>query len=156
MTFFFQMNPIGVILKIVLAIPSVIAVGRCFSLTVQNTLNKALASVIKRASHGSGAWMKAFCSESMCFCKKNIHISNIINTFLSLHLSAIRGRQIDVVMVYLNWLILTKFIKYGLFNVFWTVKEKHPPTAMIMLRSARKIFNITPIGFVWKKKDIYT
>ncbi len=44
-TFFFQTNPIGVILKIVLAIPSVIvAVGGCFSLTVQNMLNKVRAS----------------------------------------------------------------------------------------------------------------
>ncbi len=44
----------------------------------------------------------------------------------------------------------------ALFNVFWTVEQKHPPTAMIELRSARTIFNITPTGFVWKKKVIYT
>ncbi len=36
----------------------------------------------------------------------------------------------------------------ALFNVFWTVKQKHPPTAMIMLGIARTIFNITLIGFV--------
>ncbi len=35
-----------------------------------------------------------------------------------------------------------------LFDVFWTVEQKHPPTAMIELRSTRAIFNITPIGFV--------
>ncbi len=45
---------------------------------------------------------------------------------------------------------------YALFNVFWTVKQKHPPTAMIELRSARTIFNITLIVFVWKMKVIYT
>ncbi len=44
----------------------------------------------------------------------------------------------------------------ALFNVFWTFEEKHPPTAIITLGRARTIFNITPIGFVWKKKVIYT
>ncbi len=44
----------------------------------------------------------------------------------------------------------------ALINMFWTVEQKHPPTAMIELRSVRTIFNITPIGFVWKKKVIYT
>ncbi len=40
MTFFFQTNSIGVILKIVLALlSSISAVGRCFCLIVQNTLN---------------------------------------------------------------------------------------------------------------------
>ncbi len=43
-----------------------------------------------------------------------------------------------------------------LFDVFWTVEQKHLLTAMIMLRRARTIFNITPIGFVWKNKVIYT
>ncbi len=33
----------------------------------------------------------------------------------------------------------------ALFDVFWTVEQKHPSTAMITL-----------IGFVWKKKVIYT
>ncbi len=64
MTFVFQTNPFGVILKIVLAIPSVIiAVGGCFCRTVQNTLNKVRglrASIIKRASHGSGGVNKGF------------------------------------------------------------------------------------------------
>ncbi len=44
----------------------------------------------------------------------------------------------------------------ALFDVFWTVEQKNPLTAMITLRKARTIFNITPIGFVWKKKVIYT
>ncbi len=61
----------------------------CFCSTVQNTSNKERASIIKRASHSFGAWIKASCSESMPFCKKNIHISNVINTFLSLPLSVI-------------------------------------------------------------------
>ncbi len=34
-----------------------------------------------------------------------------------------------------------------LFDVFWTVEQKHPPTAMITLGIARTIFYITPIGF---------
>ncbi len=34
----------------------------------------------------------------------------------------------------------------ALFDYFWTVEQKHPPI----------IFNITQIGFVWKKKVIYT
>ncbi len=38
-----------------------------------------------------GAWIKASCSNSMCFCKKYIHISNVINTSLSLHLTVVRG-----------------------------------------------------------------
>ncbi len=57
------------------------AVGGCFCSTVQKTSNKVRTSIIKRASHGSGAWLKASCSESMHCSKKNIHISNVINTF---------------------------------------------------------------------------
>ncbi len=45
---------------------------------------------------------------------------------------------------------------HALFDVFWTVEQKHPPTAMITLGRARTIFNVTPIGFIRKKKDIYT
>ncbi len=68
MTFFFQMNPIRVILKSVLALLSVtMRISRCFLSTVQKTWNKARASVIKHASHGSGGWIKASCSKSMCF-----------------------------------------------------------------------------------------
>ncbi len=37
---------------------------------------------------------------------------------------------------------------YALFDVLWTVEQKHPPTAMIELRRARTIFNITLTGFV--------
>ncbi len=92
MTFFFQTNPIGVILEIVLAPPSLsTGVSGCFLSTVQKTWNKVRASVIKRASHGSGEWIKASCSKSMRFCKENIHISNVINTFLSLPVSVVRG-----------------------------------------------------------------
>ncbi len=36
----------------------------------------------------------------------------------------------------------------ALFDVFWTVEQKHPLTAMIMLGRTRTIMNITPIGFV--------
>ncbi len=92
MTFFFQRIPIGVILKIVLAPPSLtMGVSGCFLSTVQKTWNKVCASIIKRASHGSGGWIKASCSESMHFCKINIHISNVINCFFSLPLTVIRG-----------------------------------------------------------------
>ncbi len=45
---------------------------------------------------------------------------------------------------------------HALFDVFWTVEQKHAHTAMIQLGIARTIFYITPIGFVWKKKVIYT
>ncbi len=44
----------------------------------------------------------------------------------------------------------------ALFDYFWTVKHKNPPTAILMLGRARKRFNITLIGFVGKKKVIYT
>ncbi len=57
-------------------------ISRCFLSTVQKTWNKVRVSVIKRPSHSSRGWIKASCSESMRFCKKNIHISNIINTFI--------------------------------------------------------------------------
>ncbi len=43
-----------------------------------------------------------------------------------------------------------------LFHVFWTVDKKHPINPIVRLGGARTIFNITPIGFVWKKKVIYT
>ncbi len=36
----------------------------------------------------------------------------------------------------------------ALFDVFWTVEQKHPPTAMITLGIARTMFYITLIGFV--------
>ncbi len=45
---------------------------------------------------------------------------------------------------------------HALFDVLWTVEQKHPPTAMIELRRARTIFYLTPIGFIWKKKVVYT
>ncbi len=43
-------------------------------------------------------------------------------------------------------------------NIFLnvTVEQKHLPTSILMLGIARIIFNITPIGFVWKKKVMYT
>ncbi len=44
----------------------------------------------------------------------------------------------------------------ALFDILWTVEKKHPPTAMITLGRNGTIFNITPIGFVWKKKVLYT
>ncbi len=47
---------------------------------------------------------------------------------------------------------------HALFYFFWTVekKKKHPLTPIQTLGRARIIFNITPIGFIWKKKVIYT
>ncbi len=45
----------------------------------------------KHASHGSGGWIKASCCKSLPFCKKNIHIWNVINTSLSLPLTFISG-----------------------------------------------------------------
>ncbi len=101
MTFFFQTNPIWVIWKIPLSLPRVIiAVGGCFCSTAQKTSNKVCASIIKRASHGSGAWINlealfASCSKSLCFCKRNIHISNVINAYLSLLLTVVRRSRSD-------------------------------------------------------------
>ncbi len=55
MTFFFQMNPIGVILKMLLALLSFrMGVDGCFCSTVLKQSNKECASIIKRASHGLG------------------------------------------------------------------------------------------------------
>ncbi len=50
----------------------------------------------------------------------------------------------------------TRFIMDActLFHVFWTVENKLTP--IVRLGGARTIFNITPIGFVWKKKVVYT
>ncbi len=48
--------------------------GRVFFSTVQKKSNKAHPSIIKCASNGSGGWIKTSCSESIRFCKKNIHI----------------------------------------------------------------------------------
>ncbi len=56
-------------------------------------LNKVCVSIIKRASHGSGGWIKSSCSGSIRLCKKNVHISNVIITFLSLLVSVVRGRR---------------------------------------------------------------
>ncbi len=52
----------------------------------------------------------------------------------------------------------TRFIMDActLFDYFWTVEQKHPPTPILALGRARKFFKITLIGFVWKKKVIYT
>ncbi len=44
---------------------------------------------------------------------------------------------------------------HALFDIFWTVEQKHPPTAILTLGRARIIFNITLIAFVWKKKVMY-
>ncbi len=35
--------------------------------------------------------------------------------------------------------------EYAFFDVFWTVEQKHLPSAMIILGTARTIFYITPI-----------
>ncbi len=45
---------------------------------------------------------------------------------------------------------------HALFDCFWTVEQKHPPTPILTLRRARIIFKITLIEFVWKKMVIYT
>ncbi len=65
-------------------------------LFLYNQINKVRTSIIKRALHGSGASLKASCSKSMHFLKKNIHISNVINTFLSIPPS-VKHRLVDEV-----------------------------------------------------------
>ncbi len=42
---------------------------------------------------------------------------------------------------------------HTLFHVFWTVDKKHTLIPIVRLGGARTIFNITPIGFVWKRKS---
>ncbi len=42
--------------------------------------------------------MKAHCSQSMHFWRINIHISNIINTYFSLHLTVTGGSSVDDIM----------------------------------------------------------
>ncbi len=93
MTFFFQTNPIRVILKTVLALLNVIIAVGGVSVPVQNTSNKVHTSIIKHASHGSGGGIKSSCSESMCFSKKHICISSIINASLSFLLTVVRGSR---------------------------------------------------------------
>ncbi len=67
-TLIFQTNLIRVILKMILALPSI----RKGVFVKQSKSSLKCASVIKRPSRGSGGWIKA--SESMHFCKTNIHI----------------------------------------------------------------------------------
>ncbi len=102
-------------------------VSRCFLSTVKRTRNKGRASVINVPHTAPGRWIKASCSKSMHFCKINIHISNVINTFFSLPLSVLYGRHSG------GW--------------------RYP---IVRLGGARTIFNITLIGFIWKKKFINT
>ncbi len=62
MTFFFQTNPIGVIFKNVLALPSfIMAVNECYFSIVQNQSNKAHPAIIKSPSHGPTLGVGGFC-----------------------------------------------------------------------------------------------
>ncbi len=135
MTFFFQTNPIRVILKMVLALlSSIIAVGGCFCSTVQKTSNKVRVSIIKL--------------------KRKVFIMfGIWIFFLQKHMDSLQEAFVHAPEPCEARFIMDACI---LFDVFWTVKQKHPPTAMITLEIARTIFYITLIGFVWKKKVIYT
>ncbi len=45
---------------------------------------------------------------------------------------------------------------HTLFHIFWTVDNKHLLIPTERLGGARTIFNITLIGFVWKKNVTYT
>ncbi len=45
---------------------------------------------------------------------------------------------------------------YALFHSFWTIDKKHPLTPIVTFWGVRTMFYITPFGFVWKKKVIYT
>ncbi len=165
MTFFFQKNPIGVILKIVLAIPSIIiAVGGCFCWTVHKTSNKARTSIIKHASHVFGGWINASCSESMCFCKKNIHISNVINTvpggWRRTYVQRVRLWDMLVSRVCLQQQRKQSFLTSAKENQSPLGLYRNPPTFFFtnpqFVLLIRDNFNITPIGFAWKKKVIYT
>ncbi len=52
----------------------------------------------------------------------------------------------------LLWMRVLYLTNFGLLKE----KKKHPPTTILTLGRARKMFYITQIGFVWKKKVIYT
>ncbi len=77
------------------------------------------ALIIKRPSHGSGGWIKAPWSESIRFWKINIHISNVINTSLSLDLTATCGRSWSLH----NIIYLHTNPKFQVGKIFWFLKE---------------------------------
>ncbi len=81
MTFFFQTNHIGVILKIVLLFQALSLQSAGVSVQLSTSRQIKHPSVIKRASHGSGrGGIKASCSESTYYKKKKnrLNLSNII------------------------------------------------------------------------------
>ncbi len=78
-------DPYNVLLSIATNIPVLLMtafVNGCYFSIVQKKSNKVHPSIIKCASRGSGGRIKASCSESMRFCKKNIHIYSVINSNL--------------------------------------------------------------------------
>ncbi len=86
--------------------------GWCFSLTVQNTLNKAHASVIKRASHGSGGggggggeWRPPVTNPCVIVRKISIFMSRI----LSMHFRSFttRGHSLTTLTLALHELLHT-------------------------------------------------
>ncbi len=131
-------------------------------ITVQKTWKKVLASVIKRPSHGSGGWIKASCSESMRICKINIHITNVINTFFSLPLTVVRGSHAGGFAtggLYSPPRAVWGTFYYGcehFLSRLLNCWRQTPAYPIKRLGGARTIFNITPIGLVWKKKVTYT
>ncbi len=113
-------------------------VSGCLLSTVQKTWNKVRASVIKRPSYGSGGgggggggWIKASCSESMRFCKININISNVINTFFSLPLTVVHGSRFNFHKIWPNLFIclFARTIKY----IFYIKLHAHTHTHYILV-----------------------
>jgi len=76
MTILFQTNTIRVILKNILALPSfIMGVNGAPDFEAQ----KSTSIHNKSNPYSSRGLIKAFWSEGMGFCKKNIHILNFIN-----------------------------------------------------------------------------
>ncbi len=113
-------------------------VSECLFSTVQKTWNKVRASIIKRASHGSGVWIKASCSESMRFRKINIHISNVI-TFFSLPLTVLRAsREGGWCRTYapLRYASLVSFLQEQRKQSFLTLAKGKPVSSWLISKSS--------------------
>ncbi len=104
MTFFFQTNPIGVILKIVMALPSIIiAVGVFFFSTVHKTSNKTRASIINVPVRESQSPPTTL-TRSQSLITEHRHLSPLIKSTISTHSSQAVTVWSQTLYVLLTWL----------------------------------------------------
>ncbi len=92
MTFFFQTNPIRVIFKIVLALSSSIMTWAGGVQQVKSSQIKVRTFILKRASHGSGGWIKASCNRYAFVRKKKSIFKGVVDCFFS-RLDCVYGVQ---------------------------------------------------------------